>query len=212
MRTFAIIPAAGVSQRMGTRKTLLPWGDSTVIEKLIEQWRRSQVERIVLVTRPENVAGTSLADERNADRVHVLTPDPPPSEMKASVLVGIEFVQTIWQPKSADAWLLAPADLANLTTEIIDDVITTYAEADRQFEMAIPRFEDKRGHPVLFSWRLAQEVTRLSASQNLKSLAELRVPRLEVPLPGRAPRDLDTWDEYLDMRPETTPPVERPGK
>ena len=61
MRTFAIIPAAGRSQRMGQPKLLLPWRNSTIIEHVLAAWRASQVSHMLMVVHP---ADRQLAEIR----------------------------------------------------------------------------------------------------------------------------------------------------
>ena len=41
-RSFAVVPAAGRSRRMGRPKLLLPWGESTIIQQVLGAWRASQ--------------------------------------------------------------------------------------------------------------------------------------------------------------------------
>lgn len=211
MRSFAVIPGAGVSQRMGTSKLLLPWGEKTVIEHLLAQWELSCVDHIVLVTRQSNVDDLKQERWTAFNRVHLVTPDPPPEEMKESVLKALMYIEDQWSPEPDDVWLLAPADLANLTTAMIDRVMQVFAAADEPFEMAIPRYRDKRGHPVLFTWKLAMQVSQLAATENLRSLSDKTFPRLEVAMPGLAPRDIDTWEEYEALRPPDTQVIARPG-
>ncbi len=211
MRSFAVIPGAGLSQRMGTNKLLLPWSDGTLIEHVLRQWERSNVDHIVLVTRTPIVQGLDKSRWAALQRVHLLTPDPPPQEMKVSVLKALEFISEQWKPEPTDTWLLAPADLATLEAHMVDRMLKVFSQAADQHEMAIPRYHDKRGHPVLFTWRLAMEVSRLAADENLSSLTEKKFPRLEVAMPGNAPRDLDTWEDYQALMPEGTRHVTRPG-
>ena len=56
-KCFAVIPAAGQSRRMGSRhKLLLPWGESRIIEHLLRAWLSSRIDRVVLVSRPDDEA------------------------------------------------------------------------------------------------------------------------------------------------------------
>ena len=54
-KSFAVIPAAGLSRRMGEKqKLLLPWGDATLIEHVLRAWLDSRIDRIVLVSRRDD--------------------------------------------------------------------------------------------------------------------------------------------------------------
>ena len=62
--SFAIIPAAGRSQRMGEPKLLLPWGQSTIIEHVLAVWCASRVEAVVMVVHPDDVRPAELGRKR----------------------------------------------------------------------------------------------------------------------------------------------------
>ena len=47
-----VILGAGASSRMGRPKLLLPWGDTSIIGHLIEQWRALAAAQIAVVRRP----------------------------------------------------------------------------------------------------------------------------------------------------------------
>src|SRR5881296_2073204 len=59
-----VILAAGASSRMGQPKMLLPWGETSVIGHLIEQWQQTTPQQIAVVT----AVGTE-AIERELDRL-----------------------------------------------------------------------------------------------------------------------------------------------
>ncbi len=54
MRSFAIVPAAGRSVRMGRPKLNLPWGESTVLEHVVQAWLASRVDRVIVVVRRDD--------------------------------------------------------------------------------------------------------------------------------------------------------------
>src|SRR5712691_10671378 len=51
-RRGALILAAGASERMGTAKALLPWGNTTLLAYVLEQARAAAVDVIVVVLGP----------------------------------------------------------------------------------------------------------------------------------------------------------------
>ncbi|HEX6960549.1 MAG TPA: NTP transferase domain-containing protein, partial [Lacipirellula sp.] len=81
-RNFAIVPAAGVSARMGAHKLLLPWGASTVIEQVLAAWRASRVGRIVVVARADDEPLLDRCRKMGVDLVTTVAETP---DMKASV-------------------------------------------------------------------------------------------------------------------------------
>src|SRR5690606_121373 len=111
-RSFAIIPAAGESRRLGKPKLLLPWGTGNVIETVSRAWQASRVERVLVVVHPEALA---LAECCRATGAQVVMPEIPPPDMRASLCAGLEAIQSEMGPTSSDAFLVAPADLPELS-------------------------------------------------------------------------------------------------
>ena len=73
-RSFALIPAAGHSTRMGQPKLLMPLGDRPLILHTIDAWKRSRVNRIVVVVRPGDDA---LAEVVRSAGVELVMPTKP---------------------------------------------------------------------------------------------------------------------------------------
>lgn len=202
MQTFAIIPAAGRSQRMGQPKLLLPWGTRTVLEQVLAAWQASRVDHVVLVVHPDDTRIAELG--RQAGAV-VVQPAVAPSDMKASVSLGLEYIAAHFQPTDADAWLVAPADIPGLVTTTIDRLIAAYAAslAENAGVRSIwaPRAGERHGHPVLFPWPLAAEVKKLGAQDGMNGLvARNRLETIDLGEAGVL-EDLDTPDDYERLRP-----------
>ncbi|MGI8979056.1 MAG: nucleotidyltransferase family protein [Pirellulaceae bacterium] len=195
-RFFAIIPAAGNSTRMGAPKLLLPMHGGTLIEKTLAAWKASQMDKVFVVVRQDD------RDLRDICRIHgaeVVTPAIAPPEMKDSVQYGLRHIEANFAPTVEDAWLLAPADMPNLSPRVIDALIAAH---DLKHSMIlVPTLGGKRGHPVLFPWTLATEVFSLPATSGLNVL-RLRYESREVPCDsiepagGSAFSDIDTPEDY----------------
>jgi molybdenum cofactor cytidylyltransferase len=200
MQAFAIIPAAGRSQRMGQPKLLLPWGPATLIEHVLSTWRASRASQVIVVVHPQDHRIAELAAAAGA---HVVRPESPPEEMKVSVRLALEFAAR-FQPRPNDAWLLAPADMPGLTVTTIDHLIDAYQASlrgpDSTPRIWAPSNRGRRGHPVLFPWSLADEVPRLAVDEGLNALLA-RHPVEDVESAEDAiSEDLDTPEDYERLR------------
>lgn len=193
--SYAIIPAAGRSVRMGSPKLLLPWGEKTVIEAVLAAWRASRVSQVVMTVHPDDAELSKIAAAAGADIVAV---DPPPVDMKSSVLAGLDYVEAKYRPGPNDAWLLAPADMPMLSPRSIDLLLDAWNEnLSRNAEeiLALSR-AGRRGHPVLFPWRLVAAARRLSADEGLNRLLDEFGCR-ELPVEDEGSFvDLDTPEDY----------------
>jgi molybdenum cofactor cytidylyltransferase len=195
MQSFAIVPAAGRSVRMGKPKLLLPWGDSTLMEHVLTAWRTSRVGHVVVVVRPDDDALHALCCRAGAE---VVTPDVAPREMRVSVQLGLEHVEQQYAPNPSDVWLLAPADMPGLSARLINRLLDTHDA--KSPTVLVPTFGGKRGHPVLFPWALAERVKRLAENEGVNTLLERHTPR-HIDCDDRAVlHDLDTPQDYLRLR------------
>lgn len=187
-RSFAVIPAAGHSRRMGRAKLTLPWRQGTVIERVLAAWKSSPATAIVVVVRPGDEL---LADICRKSGVDVVIPNEQPAEMKDSISLGLEFVQRRYAPNEQDCWLLAPADMPRLSAAVVSRMIDAYETSpDRAAEIFVPTRGGKRGHPVVFSWSVAAQVANLAADEGVNALLK-RNPICEI--------DCDEFDIHADL-------------
>lgn len=195
MPTFAIIPAAGRSRRMGRPKLLLPWGGRTLMDHVLSIWRASSVDRVVVVLHRED---SELIDLCRRWRVETVVPDVPPPEMKDSVAAAMTFIREAHRPTDADAWLMAPADMPTLSIAVIHRLVATH-DAKRP-RILVPTHAGRRGHPVLFPWALAAEVLQLEPHEGVNQLLRGHAVK-ELPCSVDAlPADIDTPQDYEQWR------------
>jgi molybdenum cofactor cytidylyltransferase len=165
MRSFALVPAAGLSTRMGQPKLLLAVSGRPLILHTLAAWKQSRVDRVVVVVRPDD---RPLADVVRPADVDLVIPPVAPPDMKASLGCGLAHIAASYHPCSGDNWLVAPADMPALSPRIID---TLLAEASRlPGRVLIPTLAGRGGHPVLLPWSLAGELAALSENEGLGTL------------------------------------------
>jgi len=124
VRSFAIVPAAGRSRRMGQDKLLLPWGGSTVIESLLASWRTSDVDEVVVVMRQDQTELQALCRD-----VTIVTPPVAPPEMKDSVLAALDHIREAFAPEERDVWLLSPADMPQFDPAVVNELLAAHEPA-----------------------------------------------------------------------------------
>jgi molybdenum cofactor cytidylyltransferase len=192
-RLFAIVPAAGRSRRMRQPKLLLPWQGETMMDAVLRAWCGSQVARVVVVLRRDD---PQLAAVCQKWPVEMVQPECEPGDMKESIQVGLRHLATAHQPTHHDAWLVAPADLPGLRSELIDRLIAAGGAVDR---VVAPRFGGRQGHPVMLPWDLADDVFAVPENAGLdRVLARQRIHFIDFPARCR-PVDVDTPEEYAQL-------------
>ncbi len=195
---YAIIPAAGRSRRMKRHKLLLPWGDqlpevpdrkATVIDNVLRAWGNSVVGRVVVVLRQDDQALRQACSHWPVTQLVAQT-DPP--DMKASIQLGIRYLQNQYQPSANAKLLLAPADLPSMNPEIIDCMV----KGSPTGRIAVPRFGDRPGHPIVLPWKITGQVDDLKQNEGIDAVVRRNNPAfLDFPAQIRL-TDIDTPDEY----------------
>ena len=182
---------------MGQDKLLLPWRGKSIIEHVLAAWRSSRVDHVIMVVRPGD---ERLAELGRKAEVDVVLPAIPPAEMRESVSIALRHIRGVYQPRPTDAWLVAPADLPQLHSEVIDRVLAAY-DAERPATL-VAATGGRRGHPVLFPWSRAAEVEGLAAGHGINSLTlsgvevDVEDPRIHHDLD--TPADFRRLDEEVD--------------
>ena len=192
-QSFAIVPACGRSQRMGTDKLSVAWNDSTVLETVIDAWLASDVDQVAVVI---PVQRDDLRRALRDKRIEVVTAEAIPPDMKGTVQLGLAYIAERLRPRAADCWLVAPADMPTLAPETINQVIAKRAGSAES--IILPVCGEKRGHPALFPWKLSAEVDRLTEEQGLDTLCEQQLT-VEVPVESLG-EDFNTPEELQDLR------------
>ena len=192
---YAIIPAAGKSERMGRSKLMLPWPtpaqpDGLLIDSVLRAWTSSCVTRIVVVVRADD---EPLAAACRRWPVTLLQPEKPPIDMKASVQLAVSFLNDVYQPGATSRCFVAPADLPALTHEIIDCLAATPFDSER---IVVPSFGSRQGHPALLPWTMMSEVLTLADDQGIDQIVK-RHDKTTISFPAaNLVDDIDTPDEY----------------
>jgi molybdenum cofactor cytidylyltransferase len=196
-RLFALIPAAGHSRRMGRPKLLLPFGDSTLIARLLAALDRDDIaERIVVLRRDDEqlraaveVAGASA-----------LQPTVDPPDMRASVECGLAEIERRHAPAGRDGWILIPADHPLLVDSVLETLIAEWSRRD--CEILVPTYRGRRGHPTIFRWNLVAAVRALPHDCGLNRLLDGRaadVCQIAIDHPSVV-ADIDTPEDYEKLR------------
>jgi molybdenum cofactor cytidylyltransferase len=185
---WAIVLAAGASSRMGTQKLLLPYGDKTVIEKVIEQVHSLVGPDIVVVLgshRDEIREKIGRPELKYVHNLHYM------EGMLSSVICGFQAL-----PDEVKAALVYLADQPQIPSEIAMQVISTWKLSGKG--IVIPVYSGKRGHPVLIETRYMKEIEQLDPEQGLRMLSKkfsYDVQEVECTY-QEILRDIDTPEDY----------------
>lgn len=187
-KIWALILAAGESKRMGFPKMLLDFGGITMLERVIENVKGSDVDQIMVVLGAEheklkiimrNLMVSFCYNEKFADG------------MLSSVKCGFNSI-----PVGYRAVLVFQGDQPLIKSDLINSVIKAYRSSG--YGLIMPVCNGKRGHPLLIDNKYNAEIKLLDSSEGLRSLAvKFAKDVLEIETGDEGIlRDFDTYDEY----------------
>lgn len=184
----AIILAAGESRRMGKVKLLLPFGEKTIIETVIDSVIQSDIDEVLVVlgSNAENIAEKI----RNYPLMTTVNPNFRDG-MLSSIQWGFENV-----PESIEAVLVMLGDQPLVTSSVINRIIQTYKQTKKG--IILPVYHKRRGHPILIDFKYRDEVKQINPDTGLRELVHNHtqdILEVEVDDPGIL-KDIDTLEDY----------------
>jgi molybdenum cofactor cytidylyltransferase len=192
--TFAVIPAAGKSVRMGRPKLALPLGERTVLERVVAALREAGVEHVLVVVGPHVPQLVSPAERAGAYVLQLARETP---DMRATVEAGLRWLEERFRPRPDDGWLLVPADHPTLDPFLVRTLLWERAGAPDK-SIVVPTHGGRRGHPTLIDWKHVAGMRALPAGQGFNVyLRQCAAETLEVPVDSADVLcDLDTPEDY----------------
>lgn len=185
---WAIILAAGESKRMGKPKLLLPFGNKTIIETVVDNAIQSKVDEVLVVLG----SNAEKIGEKIRDLPAKTSINPNFTQgMLSSIQWGFENL-----PEDVDAVLIMLGDQPMIPSSVIDRIIEAYRRTGKG--IIIPIYEKRRGHPILIDMKYKDEVKKISPDTGLRALIHSHtedILEIEVDDPGIL-RDIDTVEDY----------------
>ena len=174
VRIWGIVPAAGMSRRMGRAKQSLTYRDSTIAGTVARTLLDAGLEGVVVVTRGELIGALDLPDD---PRVATAVNDDADSEMIDSIRIG--FAAITGGRASADGVLVVPADMPTLTVNACRACIAVFADSPGSIVTA--KHAGERRHPIIFPFLMRGTLDRLE--DGLRELLRALPDRVKPPRP-----------------------------
>ena len=204
MNISAIIPAAGKSVRMGQPKMLMPWGNTTVLGKVVQTLESAGVKNIIVVT------NSKIAPQVTSYELRVVLNDV--GEMLESIQLGL---QALLPPPSLqdtspifgenggsrEGVLICLGDQPQIEEENVCKVCDAFRQNKSQ--IVVPSYQMRRGHPWLVARPLWDEILAMKSDQSPRDFLnahtnEIEYVNLDTPT---ILQDLDTPQDYLKYKP-----------
>jgi len=191
-RVSAVVLGAGESRRMGTNKLLLPWGETTVLEKTLRNMGASGVAETLIVTGHER----ELIEPLTVRYGRVSFNRDYTKGMLSSAQAAVRALGS-----STEAMLVMLGDQPLVGPDIIDALLEAYAAGPGG--LIAPTYGGRRGNPVIIDRRYFAELLALPPEAAPRALLQ-RHPDdlLLVEVQNDAIlHDLDRPEDYERLRP-----------
>lgn len=183
--TAGLVLAAGGSRRLGRPKQVLRYGDTTLLGHVLHTARACAFDQLLCVL------GGSADGVRTAvdlAGVHVVENPAFGEGCSSSIAAALTSVD----PR-CEVLVLLLGDQPGVTAATVTALRAGRGDAP----LAACAYTDGRGHPLAFGRTVFGELAALHGDRGVWRLLDRRGAEVvDVPVPGRVPRDVDTWEDY----------------
>ena len=174
---------------MGEPKQLLPFGDSTIIETITDNMLGSGLDEVIIIIGHESEKVRGKIQNKPVKVVFN------PNYQEGMLTSAQRGVQAL--PEWADAFALMLVDQPFITPDLINRVVDAYKSTDKG--IALPSYNYRRGHPVVFNRRYASDILALKTeSGGIRSLFKKNAEDIHYVIvdTNRVLKDIDYRKDY----------------
>lgn len=190
---------------MGQPKMLMPWGETTVLGKVIQTVQAAGIEDIILVTNSE------IAQQIANYKLQVILNDS--GEMLSSIQAGLQALLPPpslrdasggrWEEASAEAALICLGDQPQVQEGSVRLVCEAFQRKKSRLRLVVPSYHMRRGHPWLAARELWDEILHMREPATMRDFLNRHNDEILYVESGTPTvlQDLDTPDDYLKHKP-----------
>lgn len=193
MRAVAIVPAAGSAERFGGAKLLADVGGQPLLERTVRSLREGGASRVIVVLAPGADEIRSSVPALGESWVSVVTNRRPERGMISSIQAGLREAE-------ASVLLVLPGDMPYVEPATVAGLLRKHEETGG---IVSPRFDGKRGHPVVMPGALKEEILAVAEDATLHDVLRAHASeRVDVDVYDRGViRDVDEKSDLEERAP-----------
>jgi molybdenum cofactor cytidylyltransferase len=189
MKIVGAILAAGTSSRMGRNKLLLPYKEHTVFEEVLSLLLKSDLDEVIVVTGFEKERIEELIKNKRKDEIKIVYNEDFKLGRSESIKCAVRNAGD-----RADALLFMVADKPCVRADLVDRTIAEFKK--KSPEILYVKTPEGRGHPIIFSKKLFEELLKLSGDMVGEEIIGRHMDDV-LELPDSAVQvDVDTIEDY----------------
>jgi molybdenum cofactor cytidylyltransferase len=195
-KVAGLLLAAGASTRMGQPKQLLPVGEETLLDLILGEALRSDLDLIVLVL------GSMAQEMKEGLRTGLHHPKLKIVENKnyrdgisTSIITGLSEVEDVF-----DHVMIILADMPLINSSLINLLLHEYLAS--HWQLGAIKLIGRRSHPVIIGRQFYDEIYRLKGDVGARDLFVKYADQVYLvePKEDYDDVDIDTMEEYLEFK------------
>jgi molybdenum cofactor cytidylyltransferase len=191
-----LLLAAGASTRMGTPKQLLQTGNALLLDRVLAQALRSELDRVILVLgfMAKEIRERILFG-RDPSRLEIAENRSYEKGISSSILSGLSRVE-----KDYDHVMILLGDMPHITSGIINHLISGYLASG--LPLGALSVQGRRSHPVIIGRPLFPALHHLTGDQGARGLFVAHQNQVCLVDAGEDydDADIDTYEDYLKFK------------
>jgi molybdenum cofactor cytidylyltransferase len=189
-----LVLAAGGSRRLGRPKQLLPYGDATLLDRVLDVARDCEFDQRLCV-----IGGSAQDVRATVDLTGIdVVENPEYGEgCSSSIAAALGAVD----PR-ADVLVLMLGDQPGVESATVIKLLAQRGD----YPLAVCTYADGHGHPLAFARSTFADLATLHGDKAVwKLMDRYGSAVVDVPIDGPIPRDVDTWEDYEALAGSTGP-------
>ncbi len=194
-KTAGIILAAGASVRMGKTKQLLPLDGGILLERVLNEALKSDLDLVVLVLgHQSNEIRSALKNTLQHQKLNIVENPQYKKGISTSIRAGLTAVENYGHA------MFLLADMPYIKSNMINSLLHQYL--DSGLPIGAIEVNKKRSHPVIFNRQMYDELQELRGDVGARSLFRKYSNKICLVTPDEFydDRDIDTEKEYLEFK------------
>jgi molybdenum cofactor cytidylyltransferase len=191
---YGVVPAAGLSRRMGTAKQVLPIGSRTMTGQVVQTMLDAQLDGVVVITRAELQASLGLPAD---NRIVILINNDAKTQMLDSIRLALDEIDGLSRTQmygKKSGVLVIPGDIPGVSVAAVRECAGSFRKAPDH--IVIATHQGKRAHPIVFPFAMKLAIENLKGGLNkLPHRYAERVLYVEID-DENILQDVDTRQDY----------------
>ena len=189
-----LILAAGASTRMKKAKQLLPWGNTSLVNHVIETALESRATETYVVL---GASYEAIHEKIKDKKVSIVFNENFESGIASSIRVGVKEILKTKQPLGV---LIMLGDQPFVRSEYLNEMIEAFAA--NNIGVVCSNYGNTIGVPVIFGAEYFNELLELRGDRGATTIISKYKEKGIILNPGIAVQDIDTMEDYIKYRPD----------